>query len=208
MTDLATPFFVAFLASSVPQGALLCDEREEECCRRVGALERPDLLDLEADVYWGFNHLLSSIQDHFTYGQEGIQEKLAVLDDLMRQAEPGLHAHLEEAGLRLVEYAYKWMTCLLVRELPLRLVLRLWDAYFAEGVQEYPMMHVYVCLALLRRVSPALLQMTDFGDLLRTLQAPPTEAFGDTDLTEILSSAYQLQQLFPLHAAEEVRVQP
>ena len=44
-----------------------------------------------------------------------------------------LAAHLEREGLEFIQFAFRWVNCLLLRELPFSLGVRLWDTYLAEG---------------------------------------------------------------------------
>jgi hypothetical protein len=41
-------------------------------------------------------------------------------------------AHLEAHGVEFYQFAFRWCNCLLMRELPFRLVCRLWDTCIAE----------------------------------------------------------------------------
>jgi hypothetical protein len=43
-----------------------------------------------------------------------------------------LHTHLEKQDVHFTLFAFKWMNCLLMRELPLALVTRMWDTYLSE----------------------------------------------------------------------------
>jgi hypothetical protein len=40
--------------------------------------------------------------------------------------------HLEGNGVEFYQFAFRWMNCLLMRELPFQLVIRLWDTCLAE----------------------------------------------------------------------------
>lgn len=59
------------------------------------------------------------------------------------------------------------MNCLLMRELPLRAVVRAWDTYLAED-NGFGSFHVYVSAALLCHFSVALRGM-DFQSMVRAL---------------------------------------
>merc|ERR1712159_56320 len=102
------------------------------------------------------------------------------LSHLIKRIDQPLHAHLEEQGLQFIQFAFRWMNCLLMRELSLDLILRVWDTYLAEHEADalannsgenggFAVLHVYVCAALLRRYS-ADLQRMEFGDLIVFLQ--------------------------------------
>lgn len=41
--------------------------------------------------------------------------------------------HLDKEGLEFIQFSFRWVNCLLLRELPFVLGVRLWDTYLAEG---------------------------------------------------------------------------
>lgn len=41
--------------------------------------------------------------------------------------------HMETEGLEFLQFSFRWVNCLLLREIPFELGLRLWDTYLAEG---------------------------------------------------------------------------
>ena len=41
--------------------------------------------------------------------------------------------HMESEGLEFLQFSFRWVNCLLLREIPFQLGLRLWDTYLAEG---------------------------------------------------------------------------
>jgi hypothetical protein len=47
--------------------------------------------------------------------------------------EEPLVAHLEREGLQFIQFAFRWVNCLLLREVPFALAVRLWDTYLCEG---------------------------------------------------------------------------
>ena len=125
----------------------------------------------------------------------GIQEKLGVLDELLKKAEPRLYAHFQVEEVTMMQFAYKWVNCLLLRELPFPASLRLWDAYLSE-IDDYANTHIYVCLALISKYSSTLMKL-EFSELLPFLLSPPTKEFTEEDVGELLSQAYLYQQLYP-----------
>ena len=44
-----------------------------------------------------------------------------------------LARHLGEQDAQFIQFAFRWMNCLLMREIPLPLISRMWDTYLAEG---------------------------------------------------------------------------
>jgi len=43
-----------------------------------------------------------------------------------------LHAHLERHHIEYLQFAFRWMNNLLMREMPLHCVIRLWDTYLVQ----------------------------------------------------------------------------
>jgi TBC1 domain family member 2 len=87
-----------------------------------------------------------------------------------------------------MHFTFRWMNCLLMRELPLKHIVRIWDTYLAEG-EDFGQFHVYVCAAFLIHWS-AQLRMLDFQPLMLFLQRLPTQNWGDKEIDMLLSQAY------------------
>ena len=100
---------------------------------------------IEADSYWMFSKLLDNVQDHYTFSQPGLQRLILRLEDLMRRHCPELDAHFANQGVQYMQFSFRWMNCFLLRELPLRCILRLWDTYFAEERNGFEKFHTNVC---------------------------------------------------------------
>lgn len=41
--------------------------------------------------------------------------------------------HLEAEGIDFLQFVFRWVNCLLIREVPFCAAMRLWDTYLAEG---------------------------------------------------------------------------
>jgi len=202
INDLVTPFFMAFLSSHLP--ADRPHSRED-----VDEVEPHILAEVEADSYWCLSKLIDSIQDHYTFAQPGIQRMVFKLKELIARIEPKLHNHLVEQGLHFIQFAFRWMNCLLMRELSLDLILRVWDTYLAEHggadgeadvASDSPsdglaVLHVYTCAALLVRWSSELQKM-EFQELVHFLQHLPTTGWSNKEVGELLSQAYVFKSLY------------
>lgn len=128
MNDLVTPFFLTYLSE-------YCDNNQLQNVERfdINLLDDASLLSIEADTYWSFGKLLDSIQNNYTHAQPGIQRLVKMLATVVSRVDADLHNHLKNHGVDYLQFAFRWMNNLLIRELPLRLVVRLWDSYLAEG---------------------------------------------------------------------------
>ncbi len=49
------------------------------------------------------------------------------------RVEEPLAEHLAAEGLEFIQFAFRWVNCLLLREVPFPLAIRLWDTYLSEG---------------------------------------------------------------------------
>lgn len=116
---------MAFLSTHLPADRPHSREDVDEVSPHV-------LAEVEADSYWCLSKLIDSIQDHYTFAQPGIQRMVFKLKELVARIDPKLHNHLVEQGLHFIQFAFRWMNCLLMRELSLDLILRMWDTYLSE----------------------------------------------------------------------------
>lgn len=128
MNDLVTPFFVTYLSEHVPGHSLESVERLE-----LASLSDSLLQQVEADSFWSFSKLLDSIQDNYTFAQPGIQKLVNLLERLMARVDSSLHEHLTHNTVQYLHFSFRWMNNLLIRELPLGCIIRLWDSYISEG---------------------------------------------------------------------------
>ncbi|KAG5475695.1 hypothetical protein LSCM4_04279 [Leishmania orientalis] len=92
------------------------------------------LTQVEGDTYWCAGRVLSLLQDNFMTGQPGILRNARRLEALVRAVDPSLISFLEGYGLTVMDGCFQWLHCLLARELPLPILLRLWDCYLAIGI--------------------------------------------------------------------------
>ncbi|CAM9490750.1 unnamed protein product [Ectocarpus sp. 4 AP-2014] len=198
INDLLTPLYVVFLSAHVGPSVESKD---------VSKVDEALLDEVEADVYWCLTKLLDNIQDHYTAMQPGLQRMVLRLEELVQRIDADLHRHITDEGLMYMQFAFRWMNCLLMRELPQRAVVRAWDTYLSEenGFESF---HVYVSAALLCHFSGALREM-DFQTMARGegsrqtdkqtvmfLQDMPTKEWGEEEVEPLLSQAYILSTLF------------
>lgn len=50
-----------------------------------------------------------------------------------------LHAHLQEQGVEYMQFAFRWMNCLLMREMSVRNIIRMWDTYLVSTKRAKPL---------------------------------------------------------------------
>lgn len=192
MNDIVTPFFFVFLSEFAPDGTgmdMLAWTSLDKIDNAAGAVA-----SAEADSYWCLTSLLKDIQDYYTFAQPGIQRRVLYLRDLVGRVDAPLRSHLEQEGVDFIQFAFRWMNCLLMREIPFPLILRLWDTYLSEP-DGFALFHVYVCAALLVSFSNQLQEM-EFQDMVMFLQNLPTAEWTTKEVDVVLSQAYMWRTIF------------
>mmetsp|Transcript_7736 Transcript_7736/g.16766 ORF Transcript_7736/g.16766 Transcript_7736/m.16766 type:complete len:564 (+) Transcript_7736:67-1758(+) len=188
INDLATPLIAVFLSGYFDGKDCLDGEV-------MGDVTDVMLEEVEADTYWCLTNLLAGIQDHYTSDQPGMQRMVMHLEELVNRIDADLASHLRHTGIEFLQFAFKWMNCLLLREFRLSCVMRLWDTYLSEGDGGFEDFHVYVCASFLVHFSSELQQM-GFDELFQFMQNMPTHDWGDREIEILLSSAFVLSTLF------------
>ncbi|KAJ3100414.1 GTPase-activating protein [Phlyctochytrium bullatum] len=194
INDLVTPFFQVFLQSYINEDVEGMDP--EKISKQV-------LEEVEADSFWCLSKLLDGIQDNYTFAQPGIQRQIARLKELINRIDAPLYTHLQSQGIEFIQFAFRWMNCLLMRELSIKNTIRMWDSYMAEGSDGFSDFHLYVCAAFLVKWSEQLRKM-EFQDTMMFLQSLPTSSWTDKEIELLLSEAFMWKSLFhnsPSHLA-------
>jgi len=186
INDLVTPFFQVFLTSYIESDPEMFDPE----------LLPPNALNaVEADSFWCLSRLLDGIQDNYISGQPGIQRGVKRMAELVARIDAPLAAHLESESVEFMQFAFRWMNCLLMREISVQNTIRMWDTYLSEGAEAFSQFHLYVCSAFLVRWSDKLRTM-DFQGIIMFLQSLPTQNWGDHEIELLLSEAFVLNSIW------------
>ncbi|KAL9942261.1 hypothetical protein ACHAO5_008133 [Verticillium nonalfalfae] len=191
INDLVSPFWQVFLG-------IYIGDPNVESGMDPGQLPKPVLDAVEADSFWCLTKLLDGIQDHYIVAQPGIQRQVAALRDLTARIDGSLVKHLEKENVEFIQFSFRWMNCLLMREISVKNTIRMWDTYLRyvqaeeQGFSEF---HLYVCAAFLVKWSDKLVKM-DFQEIMMFLQSLPTKSWTEKDIELLLSEAFIWQSLF------------
>ncbi|EMR10813.1 hypothetical protein PNEG_00960 [Pneumocystis murina B123] len=186
INDLVTPFFQVFLSEYIDGDPEIYDPSD---------LPKDTLDIIEADTFWCISKLLDSIQDNYVFAQPGIHRQIINLKELITRIDHQLSNHLEKEGVEYIQFSFRWMNCMLMREMSVKNTIRMWDTYMAEGQSGFSDFHVYVCAAFLVKWSPQLLKM-DFQEIIIFLQSLPTQHWTYKDIEILLSEAFLWKSLF------------
>lgn len=125
INDLVTPFWQVFLATYIA-------DSDVESGMDPGQLPKPVLDAVEADSFWCLTKLLDGIQDNYIFAQPGIQRQVASLRDLTARIDEPLAKHLQAEGVEFIQFSFRWMNCLLMREISVQNTIRMWDTYLVS----------------------------------------------------------------------------
>uniref|UniRef100_M4C434 Rab-GAP TBC domain-containing protein n=1 Tax=Hyaloperonospora arabidopsidis (strain Emoy2) TaxID=559515 RepID=M4C434_HYAAE len=183
---------------------LFQNERVHQMCD-LSKVSDANLQVVEADSYWCLTKLLDDIQDHYTFAQPGLQRMVQRMEELVHRCDAELFEHIvERENVQFVQFAFRWMNCLLMRELPLNGIVRIWDTYLCED-SGFESFHVYVCAAILMTFGETL-KTLEFQDLVLFLQNLPTKDWVENEIEPLLSRAFILQSYFadaPSHLSSQ-----
>ena len=182
INDLVTPFYSSFI-------------REHGNVNDINKLSLETIFNVEADTFWCLSNLLDTIQDSYTFNQSGIYRQVTLLRDISLRMDPQLVKHLDSEGVQFIQFAFRWMNCLLLREFTLPTIQRLWDSYLSEGPDGFKTFHPYLCAAVLLKWRREL-QVLEFQDVIVFLQKPPTGDWRERDVEMLVAEAFVLKSLF------------
>ncbi|CCK72813.1 GTPase-activating protein GYP1 KNAG_0L01940 [Huiozyma naganishii CBS 8797] len=132
INDLVTPFYQIFLTEYLPASQI------DEVANRDPAMymSEEQTVQLEADTFWCLTKLLEQITDNYIHGQPGILKQVKNLSQLVKRIDADLYDHFTNEHVEFIQFAFRWMNCLLMREFEMDVVIRMWDTYLAETSQD------------------------------------------------------------------------
>jgi TBC1 domain family member 2 len=126
INDLVTPFWQVFLGQYIT-------DPDVESGMDPGQLPKPVLDAVEADSFWCLTKLLEGIQDNYIHAQPGIQRQVSALRDLTARIDGALAKHMDNEGVEFIQFSFRWMNCLLMREVSVKNTIRMWDTYLVRA---------------------------------------------------------------------------
>ncbi|EDO19543.1 hypothetical protein Kpol_1018p75 [Vanderwaltozyma polyspora DSM 70294] len=128
INDIVTPFFQTFLTEYLPHSQI----EDVEKLDPESYMTEEQIGDVEADTFWCLTKLLEQITDNYIHGQPGILKQVKNLSQLVKRIDVDLYNHFEAEHVEFIQFAFRWMNCLLLREFNMSAVIRMWDTYLAE----------------------------------------------------------------------------
>lgn len=128
INDLVTPFYQVFLSEYLsPFQKDKVDSLDPSIY-----LTQEQIEQVEADCFWCLSKLVEQITDYYIHGQPGILNQVKHLGQLVKRIDADLYKHFQAEGVEFIQFAVRWMNCLLMREFQMYTVIRMWDTYLSE----------------------------------------------------------------------------
>jgi hypothetical protein len=188
LNDLPTPFLIVFSAFSF--GCRLDDlnnltEDQLETGFELG--------NIEADVYGCLCSLFNLIKDNYvvledgTISMEGSQFFISKLKQMLGLIDFPLLQYMEREQVEFLHFSFRWLLCLLLREISIKNVLRVWDVYFSEK-KGFFLLHAATCANLLATWSKEL-QRLEFDEIVLFLQNLPSLKWKQKQVVQLMEKA-------------------
>ena len=191
--DLCIPFFIVYFLEKFPEKNIDTILKLNE--NELKKLSEDNFIEIETTIYFSLTKLLDRIQTNYTINQPGIIKMIKKMELIIEKVDQKLSQYLKNFEVDFIQFSFRWMNCFLIREFPIKLILRLWDTYISEekGFSEF---HLYVCACLLLTFSEKLKTFTDFQDLILFLQHLPTSDWQIEDMDMLLAKSYSIKELY------------
>lgn len=187
INDLITPFLIVFLRPIVNKKEIASEDIDE--------IDDETLKNVESDLYFCLSKLLEQIQDNYTFGQPGIQRAINKVKEIVKRIDNSLFTHIYNNNIDFIQFSFRWVNCLLLREFPINISVRLLDTYISDICDIFTDFHPYICAVFLVHWSKDLKRM-DFQQMLLFMQRFPTQNWKIQDIESILSTAFVLKNAF------------
>ena len=160
----------------------------------IEALTAKVISEIEADTYWCLCKILDGILDNYTSTQPGVHKTINKIQDITKKIDPELNKHFLKEDIKYTHFSFRWVYCLLVREFPLRVGMRLFDSYISDD-RGFDILHIYICAAIILKWSKKIKKMK-FNELMMFLQNIPTKEWVEADIDMLVAEAHVFRLLY------------
>ena len=194
LNEIPVPFLINFFSFYAG-----CSLRELNAVSSEGIEMALSSGNVEADVFWCVTRFVGGLQlrGEYVIGKNGSiceKEILQRFETLCLMADPELVGNLAEKGVEFIFFAFRWMICLLTRELPITAISRLWDSYIAEG-ENVVSFHLYTTLSFLLSFSSDIKACQTFDQTLMFIQRIPASHWTEAHAEFLVRCATKVKQL-------------
>ena len=148
--------------------------------------------NIEADVFWTFDSLMSKIKDSFNREKDhedmGVSGKVERLKKMLYLVDIQLYEHFEKYNVEYYTFAYRWFILFFSQEFLMIDILRLWDYLFAPNDKFLNCYFVSLAVFELKRDE---LLASDLSGILSNLKS-----FKGLNVEDIISLAKKIKNQY------------
>jgi hypothetical protein len=134
------------------------------------------------------------MKENYLKGFDGATDLLKKFRNLVEKCDKDLLMLLEQNEIQVFHFGFRWIFCLLLREFPVLLSIKLIDYYLVEDINP-GILCVYVSTALLLKFSYKI-KLMKREEIIMFLQNLPTAGWGEQDIRLLVSESFGLRNYF------------
>ena len=134
------------------------------------------------------------MKENYLKGFDGATDLLKKFRNLIEKCDKELLTLLEQNEIQVFHFGFRWIFCLLLREFPVLLSIKLIDYYLVEDINP-GILCVYVSTALLLKFSYKI-KLMNREEIIMFLQNLPTSNWGEQDIRLLVSESFGLRNYF------------
>ena len=97
-------------------------------------LQESEYIQVETESYYCYTNFIERIKRNYVKGFAGVYEQLKHISNLIKIIDPELFAHFRDNNIKIFHFAFRWLFCLLAREFPIYLSIKMMDYYITDEV--------------------------------------------------------------------------
>ncbi|XP_068694929.1 uncharacterized protein [Montipora foliosa] len=145
----------------------------------------------EEDAFWSLVAVIEFyLHNYFDRSLSGALADQSVLNELLNESLPALHAHLKYYSVDISTVTFNWFITIFIDAVPFETALRIWDCFVFEGREAL----FRIALGLLKVQQTALLQLFCPMEIMQYIKRAARVTY---DKDQLLKSSYEELKVFP-----------
>lgn len=148
----------------------------------------------EEDSFWSFVAVSEVyLKNYFDRSLSGALADQSVLNELLSECLPPLHAHLKYYGVDITTVTFNWFITIFIDAVPFETAVRIWDCFVFEGREAL----FRIAVGLLKVQQSALLQLSCPLEIMQYMKRGARVTY---DKDQLFKSSYDELKVFPTTA--------
>lgn len=145
----------------------------------------------EEDAFWSFVAVSEVyLKNYFDKALSGALADQSVLNELLSESLPALHAHLKYYGIDISTVTFNWFITIFIDAVPFETAMRIWDCFVFEGREAL----FRIAVGLLKVQQSALLQLSCALEIMQYMKRAARVTY---DKDQLFKASYEDIKIFP-----------